>query len=157
MTTTEKLFLIGGGLIALFYVPTIIALSKIEVAFSRCKLLSVSLQGLRLEVILSCKNNSSVPLNFQSADLQLFFNNYHISATNLGIYTKIPANSNGYLSVVFDVPYKDIVASAWNSVIDGNLTENQTLTILGYVKINNKSVRIRRYTFTAREVENMLS
>ena len=157
MNITEKLFLIGGGLIALFYVPTIIALSKIEVAFSRCKLLSITLQGLRIEVVLDCKNNSSIPLNFQTADLQLFFNNYHISATNLGVYTQLPANSSGNLSIVFDVPYKEIVASAWNSIIDGNLLENYTLTILGYVKINNKSVRIRRYTFTAKDIENTLS
>lgn len=157
MTTGGKLILVGTALIALFYIPTLYALTKVSVAFSRIKFRGLDKNGLQIEVVLECDNDSKTNLRFQTADLHLFFNQYHVAMTELGIYQILQAKSKGYLSVVFNVPYKDILSASWNSVVDGKLLDNYTLTILGNVRVNNKTISINRYTFTAEEIENLIS
>lgn len=157
MEKGTKLILLGGGLLALFYLPTIYALAKLKVMFAGVRLVSLKNETLSVEVNLVCDNVTNTPLTFQTGRLDMYFNNYYFGTSEVGIFRTVPAKSRGLVTIMVDVPFTNALAAAWNSLLEGRLLDYYTLTLNGKVRVNNKTIPIRGITFTANEIENALS
>ena len=157
MKQSSKILLLGAGLLALYWLPTLWAVAKMKVSFIGARLKSLKNETLSVELYMQCDNNSSVPVTIQAGKIDMYFNQYYFGTGEIGMYNYIAAHRSSVVSVVIDVPFTSALKAAWNSLLDGRLVENETLTLTGVVMINNKRVKVPAITFNAEEIENAIN
>ena len=157
MTKESKILLLGAGLLALFYVPTIDALTKLKVSFIGARLVSLKNETLTIMLYMQCDNNSGVSLTFQTGKIDMYFNRYYFGTSEMGLFKHLPAHDSGILSITVDVPFTAALKAAWGSLLDGTLVSGETLTLKGHVRVNNKTLPVPAITFNAEEIENAIS
>lgn len=157
MKQGTKILLFGAGLLALYWLPTLLAVAKMKVSFIGARLKSLKNETLSVELYMQCDNNSSVPVTIQAGKIDMYFNQYYFGSGKIGMFNYIAAHNSSVVSVVVDVPFTSALKAAWGSLLDGTLVENETLTLTGVVMINNKKVKVPAITFNAEEIENAIN
>lgn len=156
MNTGLQYIIAGLACLGIFYLPTIFALRKLTYQFAGLILTSINKDKLRFAVNLDVTNPTGTTIRLQELDLHLFFNEYHVTTSNLGFYYMINAESTSTVSIEFEVVYDEAIAAVWNSILDGRLLDQFTVTALGTVKANNKRVNIPAITFSKEQIYNFI-
>ena len=132
--------LIGG--FALWYIPTAIALLKMDFKVNGLQIRSIQADYIDLSVNIDLINKTPIPFTVSRINMSVYLNGTYISemfAQNIGV----PSNSTGRATALLRLRKEEIGAALWNILITNNFN-NSVISFKGVAS----SVG-RNYPFTS--------
>ncbi|MDO9152350.1 MAG: hypothetical protein Q7U47_01350 [Paludibacter sp.] len=139
MNNTIKFIFVAGAGLAAWYIPTIMAASKLKFLISGFSVRSIQKNKLIANVQLRITNPTGVKLSMSKLAGNIILNNKMVGELANLNQVVINANSNYFINIAFAVDVLVIGKDLWKEIINNNL-QNSVLTIRGAAIVNYKQL-----------------
>lgn len=147
-----EFLLIGFGLVALFYAPTLYAIYKLDWRFNSIKILKFTKQLFSFDLIFDFINDSGTDLMLQQVDIQVFFNGVYIANVNNPYNQNLVKRTSTSVDIQLDLDPALIGETVYNQFLLGGADlSSYHLQLSGYARINNKKFPFS-YTMTGYDI-----
>ena len=125
------------GAVALWYVPTAIALLRMEFELKDFGIITIQADYIDVGINLLIKNRTPIPFTISRVDAQVYFNGTYISKAVIG---RVPVESSGtgHATAIVRFDKKNIGTAIWNLILQNNFL-NSVITFQGTAHAGGRS------------------
>ena len=144
MSGLGKILLVAGAGLAIWYVPTLLALYNLQ-----CNVIAVyptAMTGSRIDALATLRltNNSSTRLDIQGIIADIYLNGIQIATLNQTPNLPILANSEQQFNVAFTIDAQIVGTQIVTQLMAQNL-QNYVLDVKGTINANGKNIPFSTY------------
>lgn len=155
MNKIGKILLVGVGALAVWYVPTLLALQNLSFKFGKLRLTGFRGKNIQLAIELLLKNVSAKDLVLQYGLIEIYLNNTMIGLIDNPVGQIIKGNAITPIILYVDISPETTGTVIYNSIISDTFFDFQ-LVLRGMIKVNYKTLPVNAI-FTKKDIEYAFS
>jgi hypothetical protein len=133
----KKILILAVGAVGYWYYATTRALLNVEFKFSKFQISSIQAEYVQFAITLTGSNTSNTDLNFNRADIEVYFNNTIIGLINQDVNQTLIKRASSEIVFYVNVFKEDTTTAIWQSILNNEFV-NFRLDLKGRAVVNGR-------------------